>query len=978
MAENDKQNIIELNTKSSELKSTEFAIQHIETYSPMMQHFLETKSNYMDCVLFYRLGDFYEMFFDDAINVSRELELTLTGKDCGQEERAPMCGIPFHAGEIYATKLIEKGYKVAICEQMEDPKQAKGIVKREVIKVMTPGTITDGNLLEEKTNNYIMSIYKDGIYFGIAVFDISTGESYSTEIKEDNNFQKLIDEISRYNPSEIIVNKMMNDSIQEINEIKQRFNAFISVNDFDINNNDLEKNKLNNDLESNNLIASSNEKENLKNNENTDNSEINQIGLEDEKENNIKNDDEDNEDFVPDFFNMKSSLSKKLDEKFDIETIKETFDIIDENGNSINDFEKYVLAIPAIGMLLKYVEETQKTKPENLNKIIIYKTTKYMSLDINARRNLEITEKMRDKAKKGTLLWVLDKTTTSMGGRLLKRWISDPLIDVNDINLRLGAVKELKDSAMLRDDIKGSLKNVYDIERLAGKISYGTANARDMISLKNSVSQLPELKETLKKVNSKLLTELYESLDTLDDIFNIINIAIVDDPPMSVKEGGLIKKGYDENIDKLIEATTNGRKWLVDIETKERELTGIKNLKIGYNKIFGYYIEVSKSFVKMVPQDRYIRKQTLTTGERYITEELKNMENQIVGAQEKIVTLEYDAFVKIRDEIEKNAKRLQLSASIVSKIDVLCSFATVASDMNYCMPIVDNSDVIEIKEGRHPVIEKILPSGSFVQNDAYLDEESNRLNIITGPNMAGKSTYMRQVALITLMAQVGSFVPASSAHIGVVDKIFTRVGASDDLSMGESTFMVEMMEVATILKNATNKSLVILDEIGRGTSTYDGLSIAWAVAEYISKIKAKTLFATHYHELTSLENKLEGTKNYHISVKERGEDVIFLRKIVEGGTDESFGIHVARLAGVPKEATTRANEILRTLERKSILRDNSSASKDKIEKEEDAGQLSMYNYKLAEVAHELDQVKLEEITPIDALNILQRIKEKMK
>ena len=595
-----------------------------------------------------------------------------------------------------------------------------------------------------------------------------------------------------------------------------------------------------------------------------------------------------------------------------------------------------------------------------------------MALDINARRNLELTEKLRDKSKKGTLLWVLDKTSTSMGGRLLRRWISDPLVDVNDIQNRLGAVKELKENDILRDDVINSLKNVYDIERLAGKISYGTANARDLISLKNSVSQLPELKDTLSRANSNMLSTMYRALDTLDDIFNLINIAIVDDPPMSVKEGGLIKKGYDEQIDELIDLTTNGKKWLLDIEAKEKELTGIKNLKIGYNKIFGYYIEVSKSFVKMVPTDRYIRKQTLTTGERYITEELKNMENQIVGAQERIVNLEYDTFAKIRDQIEENAKRLQTAASIVAKVDVLCSLAIVAKDQNYCMPVVDNSDVIDIKEGRHPVVEKILHAGAFVQNDAYLDATENRLNIITGPNMAGKSTYMRQVALITLMAQIGSFVPATSARIGVVDKIFTRVGASDDLSMGESTFMVEMMEVATILNNATSKSLVILDEIGRGTSTYDGMSIAWAVAEYITKIKAKTLFATHYHELTSLEGMLEGTKNYHVAVKERGEDVIFLRKILPGGTDESYGVHVAKLAGVPKEVTKRANEILRSLERKSALKEEPKSNK-----QEDQGQLSMYNYKLAEIAHELDKIKLDEITPIDALNILSKIKEKM-
>ncbi len=516
---------------------------------------------------------------------------------------------------------------------------------------------------------------------------------------------------------------------------------------------------------------------------------------------------------------------------------------------------------------------------------------------------------------------------------------------------------------------------MYDIERLSSKISYGSANARDLISLKNSVSQLPDLKNTLSSAQSELLSSLYKELDTLDDIFQLINISIVDDPPITIKEGGIIKKGYDDDVDRLLDVTENGKKYLLDIEAKEKEQTGIRTLRIGYNKVFGYYLEVSKSFVNMVPQDRFIRKQTLANGERYITEELKNLENEIVGAQERIVNLEYDIFSNIRNEIEKNVKRIQTSANIISKIDVLCSFANVAKSQNYCMPVVDNSNIIEIKEGRHPVIEKILDTGAFVQNDSYLDGESNRLNIITGPNMAGKSTYMRQVALITLMAQIGSFVPATEAHIGVVDKIFTRVGASDDLSMGESTFMVEMMEVASILNNATSKSLVILDEIGRGTSTYDGMSIAWAVAEYISKIKAKTLFATHYHELIKLEGTLEGTKNYHVAVKERGEDVIFLRKILEGGTDESYGVHVAKLAGVPKEVTSRANDILRGLERKSIIKDTNMT---KSERQEEQGQLSMFNYKLAEIAHELDKVKLDEITPIDALNILSKIKEKMK
>ena len=891
MAElNEKQEIIEENENIEEEKGTDF-----KKFSPMMQHYLQTKEKYKDCVLFYRLGDFYEMFFDDAVNVSRELELTLTGKDCGQDERAPMCGIPYHAAENYIAKLIEKGYKVAICEQLEDPKLAKGIVKRDVIKVVTPGTVVESSLLEEKKNNYIMAIYKEGIYFGIAVCDISTGDFYATEIREENNFEKLLDEISRYNPSELVINKMMSDSTEEIATIKQRFNSFISVIDA----------------------------------------------------------------FDSDY--------QKIDKEFELK---------DAGGASLTSLKTKLFAVSAINGLMYYIEDTQKAKMENLNQITIYSTTKYMSLDINARRNLELTERMRDKSKKGTLLWVLDKTDTSMGGRLLRRWLSDPLIDVPAINRRLEAVKELKERPMLRDDLSVALKNVYDIERLAGKISYGTANARDLVTLKNSVHQLPEIKNILKETKSEMLQGLYNSLDVLEDIYEIIEEAIVDDPPMSVKEGGLIKKGYDETIDELLDATTNGRKWLAEIEAKEKQETGIKNLKIGYNKVFGYYIEVSKSFVKQVPE-RYIRKQTLTTGERFITEELKNMENQILGAQEKVVALEYDIFVKIRNTIEQSAKRLQSSASIVAKIDVLSSLAKVAEEMNYCMPVVDNSDVIDIKEGRHPVIEKMLPAGAFVQNDAYLDSNENRLSIITGPNMAGKSTYMRQVALITLMAQIGSFVPAREAHIGVVDKIFTRVGASDDLSMGESTFMVEMMEVSAILKNATNKSLVILDEIGRGTSTYDGLSIAWAVAEYISNKEtcgAKTLFATHYHELVGLENKLDGVKNYHVAVKEKGEDVIFLRKILPGGTDESYGVHVARLAGVPKAVTKRANEILKSLERKSIIKD---APKTKEEKAKSEGQMDLFNYKLAEIAHELDKVKLDEITPIDALNILSKMKENM-
>ena len=866
-------------------------------YSPMMQRYLETKEQYKDCILFYRLGDFYEMFFDDAIIASRELEITLTGKDCGQAERAPMAGIPHHAAEIYASKLIEKGYKVAICEQLEDPKTAKGIVKRGVIRILTPGTIVESNLLEEKKNNYIMSICNSGIYFGISICDISTGEFYSCEIKDENNFELLLDEISRYTPSEIIANSMMFDCQEEMDKIRERFQIYIS----------------------------------------------------------------------------------KFSDKFftdEVGNLQLDYNIV-ENKKEVANLKERQLAVKSINALIEYLNETQMTSLEHINTITLYSLSKYMSLDINARRNLELTEKMRDKSKKGTLLWVLDKTSTSMGGRLLRRWLNDPLLDLNEINDRLNAVKELKDNMMLRGELLETLKKVYDIERLAGKMTYGNANARDMITLKNSLQRLPELKTILQQCQSLKLVELYNDLDELKDIAQLIEKSIIEDPPMTIKDGGIIKLGYNDEIDQLKLATSEGKNWIVKLEADEKEKTGIKNLKIGYNKVFGYYIEVSKSFIPQVPE-RYVRKQTLTNGERYITEELKTLENQILGAEEKVVNLEYNEFVKIREQIAQNIKRLQKTANVVSTLDVLTSFAQVAEDMNYCKPQVDNEGIIDIKEGRHPVIEKMLGVGNFVPNDTYLNNTDTRLAVITGPNMAGKSTYMRQVALISLMAQVGSFVPATSARIGIVDKIFTRVGASDDLSMGQSTFMVEMMEVATILKEATQNSLVILDEIGRGTSTYDGLSIAWAVAEYIAdqeKCGAKTLFATHYHELIELADKIEGVKNYSIAVKEKGEDIIFLRKIVEGGTDESYGIHVAKLAGVPKAVTQRANEILRTLERKSMI---SGKKQEKENKKVVEGQFDMFNYKLAEIAHEIDKINLNELTPIDALNTLLKIKEKIK
>ena len=754
-------------------------------------------------------------------------------------------------------------------------------------------------MLEERKNNFIMSIYKAGVYYGISICDISTGEFYSAEIKDNYNFPMLLDEIARYSPSELVINSMMADCSEEINKIKERFeNVYIT-----------------------------------KFNDKFFNTEINNLDL--------------------------------------------RFTIVDNNGNKIEDVPSKELAVASINALIEYIEETQKTSLDHINKITVYNISKYMALDVNSRRNLEITEKMRDKSKKGTLLWVLDKTSTSMGGRLLRRWLSDPLIDVLEINKRLNAVKELKDDIILRGDIIDNLKKVYDIERLAGKMAYGNANARDMVTLKNSLTKLPEVKSILSNCKSELLVKLYENLDELQDIHELIEKSIVDDPPMTVKDGGIIKLGYDEEIDKLKTAQTEGKNWLVQLEADEKEKTGIKNLKVGFNKVFGYYLEVTKSYLNQVP-DRFIRKQTLTNAERYITEELKNLENQILGSEERVINLEYNAFVEIRNEISKNITRLQKTSEVISALDVISSFAKVAEDMNYCMPEINSQGTIDIKNGRHPVIEKILGEGSFVENDTYLNKEENRLAIITGPNMAGKSTYMRQVALITLMAQCGSFVPASEAKIGVVDKIFTRVGASDDLSMGQSTFMVEMMEVATILKEATQNSLVILDEIGRGTSTYDGLSIAWAVAEYIAdkeKCGAKTLFATHYHELTELEDKLDGIKNYSIAVKEKGEDIIFLRKIVKGGTDESYGIHVAKLAGVPKVVTSKANEILRSLERKNILTGKKQEKQDKKQVE---GQFDLYNYKLAEIAHEIDKINLNELTPIDALNTLVKIKEKMK
>ena len=822
-----------------------------------------------------------------------------------------MCGIPFHAAENYIARLIEKGYKVAICEQLEDPATCKGMVKRDVVRIVTPGTVIETNMLNEKENNYIMAIYQKGLYFGISVCDVTTGDFYSSEIKETNNFQMLLDEIARYSPAEIITNTIFYNAEDKVAQIRERFKLYISS--------------------------------------------------------------------VPDImFNEDETELQKL------------FRFVDGEDNELVKLQGKSLGIASVNALLEYLSTTQKVKLEHINKIKIYDINQYMSLDINARRHLELTEKMRDKSRKGTLLWVLDKTSTSMGGRLLKRWINNPLLSVQRINERLYAVEELKNNMILRDDLKEALKKVYDIERLIGKIAFGNANARDMISLKTSLSQLPEIKQILGTTSSDMLSALYENLDELEDVCKLIELAIIDEPPITITEGGIIKTGYNPEVDQYRAATTEGKTWLVELEAREKQKTGIKNLKVSYNKVFGYYIEVTKSNLNLVPE-YYIRKQTLTNGERYITDELKELETTILGAQEKVVGLEYDIFIEIRTKISKQIERIQQTANIVSTLDVLVAFAEVSSDYNYVMPIIDDSGEIDIKEGRHPVIEKMLPRNEFVANDTYLNNGTDRFSIITGPNMAGKSTYMRQTALIVLMAQIGCFVPATSANIGIVDRIFTRVGASDDLASGQSTFMVEMNEVANILRNATSNSLLILDEIGRGTSTFDGLSIAWAVIEHISNTRilgAKTLFATHYHELTELEGKINNVNNYCIAVKEQGDDIVFLRKIVKGGADKSYGIQVAKLAGVPDIVINRAKEIVEQLTDNDIIEkvqsisvNPSSSQKAKVKTydEVDLTQMSLFDtVKDEDVIKELMDINISTLTPLDALNTLYQLQNKLK
>lgn len=854
--------------------------------TPMMEQYMQIKEEYKYCLLFYRLGDFYELFYDDAVIASKELELTLTGKNCGQEERAPMCGVPFHSADGYIAKLVEKGYKVAICEQTEDPKKAVGIVKREVIRIVTPGTVLDTNVLDESKNNYIMCIYKNSDGYGVASCDVSTGEFQVTAIPSDLD-NKVIDEIARFNPSEIICNKEV-----EIGEQVSRV--------FDI--------KLN---------------------------EYNQWAF--------------------DYQNANICLCNH-------------FKTLNLAGFGLENDRPCVCAA---GALFEYLVETQKNNLTHISSIKKYVSNKYMVLDMSSRRNLELTQTIRDKSKKGSLLWVLDKTKTAMGARLLRKWLEQPLIDVDEIDKRLDAVEAFKNSPFEREDLKEMLNTIFDIERLMSKVIYATANAKDLVALKNSFAYLPQIKENLKGYDSEYIKEIYEGFDCLEDIYELINESIAEDPPFSVREGGMIKKGYNDEVDKLRSAKDEGSGWLTALEAKEKEETGIPKLRIKYNRVFGYYIEVTNSYKNQVP-DRYIRKQTLTNAERYITPELKEIEDTILGADEKVIALEYDLFSDIRNRIAQKVERIQSTAKALSTVDVLQSLGDVADKNNYVKPYVNNDGIIDIKAGRHPVVEKVSKE-AFIPNDTYLDSE-NALAIITGPNMAGKSTYMRQTALLVLMAQIGSFIPAESAEIGITDRIFTRVGASDDLATGQSTFMVEMVEVANILNNATKNSLLILDEIGRGTSTFDGLSIAWAVLEYIAnKIGARTLFATHYHELTELEGKVKGVKNYCVSVKEQGEDVIFLRKIVEGSADRSYGVHVARLAGVPNSVLKRADSIL-----KLLADDDKTVSIDTdYDFSYDDKPMQRKVIILNEITAEFDNMDLNNITPFEAMKKLYDIKEKL-
>lgn len=861
--------------------------------TPMMRQYIETKEKYNDCILFFRVGDFYEMFFEDSKVASRELELVLTGKDCGLEERAPMCGIPYHAASTYISRLITKGYKVAICEQVEDPALAKGLVKRDVIKVITPGTYVDPNDKSENLNTYLVAVYEDGNQIGLATTDISTGEFKTTSFK--NLKSTLFDEISKISPKEVLVDKNTTEDL--INEIKAVSGAIVTIKQF---------------------------------------------------------------------------ASFTVSESDMIEQFSEA------EVNGLNDTQK-----KASGVLLKYIFETQKIGLKNINFLETYDIINFMTIDSNSRRNLELTESIRQKSKYGSLLWVVDKSETSMGGRTLRRWIEEPLISKKEIEKRLEGVEELNTNINLNEDIKEVLKDIYDIERILGKVATKSVNGRDMVSLRNSLDKIPNVKSLLSNSKSKILKEYYSELDELTDVRELLRNGILDDPSIALKEGNIIKDGYSKEVDELRVAKLHGKEWIANLENQEREVTGIKSLKVGYNKVFGYYIEISKSNYSSVPEGRYIRKQTLANAERYITPELKEMEDKILGAEEKLINLEYQLFAEIRDKVELEVTRLKKSARLVANIDAISTFAKIALENNYVKPSVNEDGIINIKDGRHPVVEKVIEKGEFVANDTNINTDNNRLLLITGPNMAGKSTYMRQVALITLMAQIGSFVPAKSADISICDKIFTRIGASDDLAGGKSTFMVEMSEVSNILKNATSKSLVLLDEVGRGTSTYDGLSIAWSVIEYISNtegLKCKTLFATHYHELTKLEGKIDGVKNYSVAVKEIDNNVIFLRKIIEGGADQSYGIEVAKLAGLPQPVLDRAKEILQSLEDNKSIKEEQKPSK-KVKKEvikEDTMQLDFTSLEKESIINELLNSDIFNLTPIDAMNKLYDLYKKAK
>ncbi len=868
--------------------------------SPMMTQYLKTKDEYPDCILFYRLGDFYEMFFDDAITVSKELELVLTGKDCGLDERAPMCGVPYHSVEVYLEKLVTNGHKVAIAEQLEDAKQAKGLVKRDVIRVVTPGTILSSPSMDETKNNYLMCIvYMEGSY-GLAVCDVTTGEFLLSDIK---NQTELLDELFRFQPAELICNEALCMSGIDFDTVKER------------------------------------------------------IG-----------------------FTMSALSNRYFDDHSCMEIICDHFKVASITGLGISDFENGVIAS---GALLKYLYETQKNNLPHLTSLKPYTTGRFMLLDTSTRRNLELTETLREKQKRGTLLWVLDKTKTAMGARLLRQFIEQPLLNRDEIRLRQDAIGELMENYIDREELREYLQPIYDLERLVGRVSYKSANPKDLIALKNSMEMLPHIKKVITGFKKKAFCDCADQLDTLDDLCELIKSAIVDDPPILVHDAGIIRPGYNKQADELRNAKTEGRSWLSQLEAEEREKTGIKNLKIKFNKVFGYYLEVTNSFKDLVP-DYYERKQTLVGAERYTIGRLKELENAILGADEGLTSLEYDLFCQVRDTIGDNVGRIQSTAQALAKLDVYASLAVVAERNNYVRPHINEKGVIKISEGRHPVVEQMITNDMFVSNDVLLDGHTNRISIITGPNMAGKSTYMRQVALICLMAQIGSFVPAREADICLCDRIFTRVGASDDLASGQSTFMVEMTEVSNILRNATKNSLIVLDEIGRGTSTYDGMSIAWAVVEYISDQKllgAKTLFATHYHELTELEGAISGVNNYCIAVKEQGDDIIFLRKIVQGGADKSYGIQVAKLAGVPERVILRAKELVQELSEADIAQSAREVAKSgaqakaskRVQKPDDvdSNQMTLFDtVREDDIIKKLQEMDIGQMTPMDALNTL--------